>query len=80
MMVSPTATAEFKGAYNLVTDLHLTITATRSEIATRTWYGHQWCLNNDYAYVQIPVANDAPTTIAKVERYKYNGSAWGLRV
>ena len=26
-----TATAEFKGAYNLVTDLHLTITATRSE-------------------------------------------------
>ena len=73
-----TATAEFKGAYNLVTDLHLTITATRSEIATELGAVISGADNNDYAYVQIPVANDAPTTIAKVERYKYNGSAWGF--
>lgn len=73
-----TATAEFKGAYNLVTDLHLTITATRSEIATELGTVISGANNNDYAYVQIPVASDAPTTIAKVERYKYNGSAWGF--
>jgi hypothetical protein len=73
-----TATAEFKGAYNLVTDLHLTITATRSEIATELSTVISGADNNDYAYVQIPVANDAPTTIAKVERYKYNGSAWAF--
>ena len=73
-----TATAEFKGAYNLVTDLHLTITATRSEIATELGAVISGADNNDYAYVQIPVANDAPTTIAKVERYKYNGSAWAF--
>ena len=73
-----TATAEFKGAYNLVTDLHLTITATRSEIATELGTVISGADNNDYAYVQIPVANDAPTTIASVERYKYNGTDWAF--
>ena len=32
--------------------------------------------NNDYCFVQIPVADATPTVIASVERYKYNGSQW----
>lgn len=73
-----TATAEFKGSYNEVSDLHLTITATRSEIAAELGTVISGADNNDYAYVQIPVANDAPTTIASVERYKFNGTAWAF--
>jgi hypothetical protein len=34
--------------------------------------------NNDYCYVQIPTADATPTQIARVERYKYNGSAWAF--
>ena len=32
--------------------------------------------NNDYAFIQIPVADATPTVIASIERYKNNGSSW----
>ena len=34
--------------------------------------------NNDYCFVQIPVANDRPTEYARIERYKYNGTVWAF--
>ena len=71
-----TATAEFKGTFNEVTDLHLTISATRLQIAAALPNVIQSADNNDYAFVQIPVADATPTVIASIERYKYNGSTW----
>lgn len=71
-----TATATFRGAYNLVTDLHLSVSATHAQIATALATTVQTADNNDYCYVQIPVADDTPTEFASVERYKFNGTAW----
>ena len=71
-----TATAEYKGAFNEVTDLHLTVSATRLQIASALAGVIASADNNDYCYVMIPTADDTPTVIASVERYKYNGSAW----
>lgn len=73
-----TATATFRGAYNLVTDLSLTTAATRAQIATALAGAVSTADNNDYAFVQVPTADVTPTEIAQVERYKYNGSAWAF--
>lgn len=71
-----TATATYRGSYNLVTDLHLSVSATHAQIATALATTVQTADNNDYCYVQIPVADDTPTEFASVERYKFNGTAW----
>lgn len=71
-----TATATYRGSYNLVSDLLLSVSATHAEIATALATAIQTADDNDYCYVQIPVADDTPTEIASVERYKYNGTAW----
>ena len=71
-----TNTATFQGTYNLVTDLQLTVAATRSQIIAELATAISGADNNDYCFVQIPVADATPTEIARVERYKYNGSAW----
>ena len=73
-----TATAEFKGSFNLVTDLHLTVSATRLQIAAALPNVIASADNNDYAFVMIPTADASPTEIASVERYKFNGSAWAF--
>ena len=73
-----TSTANFKGTYNEVSDLQLTPSATRSEIATALAGTISGADNNDYAFVQIPTAVATPTEIARVERYKFNGSAWAF--
>jgi len=73
-----TATATFKGSFNLVSDLLLTVSATQSQIATALGTAISTADNNDYAFVQIPTADATPTEIARVERYKYNGSAWAF--
>jgi len=73
-----TATANYKGSYNEVTDLHLQTDATRAAIATALGSTITGADNNDYCYVQIPTADATPTQIARVERYKYNGSAWAF--
>ena len=73
-----TSTANFKGSYNEVSDLQLTPSATRSEIATALAGTITGADNNDYAFVQIPTAVATPTEIARVERYKFNGSAWAF--
>ena len=73
-----TATATYRGYYNLVTDLHLTVAATESDVANALDAIIVTADNNDYCYVMIPVANDKPTEIARIDRYKFNGSTWGL--
>ena len=73
-----TATATYRGSFNLVTDLHLTVTATEADIANALAATISGADNNDYCFVQVPVANDKPTEIACVERYKFNGTAWAF--
>ena len=71
-----TATATYRGAYNLVSDLHLTIDATEQQIAAALAGAISTADNNDYCFVQIPTADATPTQIAAIERYKFNGTAW----
>ena len=73
-----TETATYRGSYNLVTDLHLTVSATESDIANALAATVATADNNDYCYIQIPVSNDKPTEIARIDRYKFNGTAWAL--
>ncbi len=73
-----TATATFRGSYNEVSDLHLTTTATRAEIAAELGSVISGADNNDYAFVQIPTSDETPTEIARVERYKFNGTVWAF--
>ena len=71
-----TATATYRGSYNLVSDLGLTTAATESQIGTALASAVSDEDNNDYAFVQIPTSDATPTEIARTDRYKYNGSAW----
>ena len=77
-----TATATYRGAYNLVSDLSLTTAATQQQIATALAIKMAALSitpdNNDYCFVQIPTADATPTEIARVDRYKYNGTAWSF--
>lgn len=73
-----TNTATFRGTFNLVSDLHLAIDATHDQIATVLAASIATADNNDYCYVQIPTSATTPTEIAKTERYKFNGTAWGF--
>ena len=79
-----TATATYRGAYNLVSDLELTVAATEQQIAAALATVMAAATppivpdNNDYCYVQVPTSDATPTQIARVDRYKYNGTAWGF--
>lgn len=76
-----TNTATFRGTYNLVTDLELTVSATDEQTAAAI-ATHLASLvppvvpeNNDYVFVQVPRATEDPadfdpTVIARVDRYK----------
>ena len=71
-----TNSAAFRGSYNLVSDLNLTTSATKSDIATALASAVSDAENAQTVYVQIPIADDAPTQIDHEERYKYNGTSW----
>ena len=71
-----TATASFKGTYNLVSDLHLGVDATHEQIGAALDALSLGADNNDYAFVQVPNSATAPTEISKTERYKFNGTNW----
>ena len=73
-----TATATYRGNFNLVSDLELTIAATEAQIAAALATAIQTADNNDYCYVQVPTADGKPTEIARIDRYKNNGTAWAL--
>ena len=71
-----TATATFRGTFNLVSDLQLTVDATHADIAAALLNAISTADNNDYVFVQIPTSVDTPTEIRVTERYKFNGTAW----
>lgn len=73
-----TATATYRGNYNLVSDLGLTVSATEQQIAAALATKIATADNNDYCYVQIPTADSKPSEIARIDRYKHNGTAWSL--
>lgn len=72
-----TSTATFRGTFNLVSDLHFTLDATQFQIATALSLAVASADNNDYAFVQIPTSIETPAQIARIDRYKFNGTAWG---
>ncbi len=69
-----TNTATFRGTYNLVTDLELTVAATQEQIAVAISRKMEVMSispdNNDYCFVQIPTKDETPTEISRVDRYK----------
>ena len=80
-----TNTATFIGTFNLVTDLHLGVSATEEQIGTAI-SAHLTSLeppvepdNHDYCFVQIPFDESPvdPEHIERVDRYKFaqDGSA-----
>lgn len=75
-----TATATYRGAYNLVSDLSLTVEATHADIeAALALKMSELSItpdNNDYAFVKVPTSDETPTQIERVERYKFNGTVW----
>lgn len=71
-----TATATFRGTYNVVTDLELAYDAIHEQIATKLGQVIATADNNDYAFVQVPVSATS-TDIRRTERYKFNGTVWG---
>lgn len=73
-----TNTATFRGTFNLVSDLELTISATQVQIAAALLEAVSGGDNNDYVFVQIPTADATPTEISRIDRYKFNGSAWSF--
>ena len=73
-----TATATFRGTYNLVSDLNLTVDATEQQIATALALDISTADNNDYCFVQVPTSSETPTEIKEIDRYKFNGTAWSF--
>ena len=73
-----TNTATYRGSFNLVADLGLSVSATHEQIGTALAGEISTADNNDYAYVQVPTSDETPAQILKVERYKYNGTAWAF--
>ena len=73
-----TDTATFRGTFNLVTDLELTIEATQGQIATALGTAISDEDKNDYAFVQIPTSDATPTEIAHIDRYKYTSLQWAF--
>lgn len=70
-----TASATFRGTYNLVSDLHLSVSASHQDIATALASAVATADNNDYCFVQIPTS-DTSSDIRVTERYKFDGTAW----
>ena len=73
-----TASATFRGNFNIISDLNLTTEATRNDISTALSTAIATADNNDYAFVEVPTSDDSSTEIFYVDRYKYNGTAWAF--
>jgi len=71
-----TSSATYRGSYNLVSDLNLTVAATESDVAAALATTVTTADNNDYVNVQIPSSDLDPTDIVRTDRYKFNGTGW----
>ena len=71
-----TNTATFRGSYNLVSDLGLTVSAAEQQVAAAIALKLASLVppvvpeNNDYCFVQVPKTDADPTVIERVDRYK----------
>ena len=71
-----TNTATFRGSYNLVSDLGLTVSATEQQVAAAIATKLASLVppvvpeNNDYCFVQVPKTDAEPTVIERIDRYK----------
>ena len=70
-----TATATFRGTFNVVSDLHLAYNATHAQIEAALNARSLSADANDYCFVQIPTS-ESSANISKTERYKFNGTGW----
>ena len=70
------STGKFLGNYNLITDLHLTTTATTAETAAALLTAISQASNNDYCFVQVPSSDATPDQIKSIDRYKFDGTKW----
>lgn len=71
-----TASATFRGTYNVKNNLSLPVTATHEQIAAKLLTVVTTADQNDYCFVQIPESSSSPSNIIRVERYKYADNAW----
>lgn len=71
-----TATADFKGTYNLINDLQLPIDATKTAIQNKLLTKISTADINDYCFVQIPTSAKTPDQVAIIQRYKHTADKW----
>lgn len=74
-----TATATFKGTWNLVIDLELDVKATHEQVAAALAELQKIDTpdNNDYCFVEVPIEESLTyLDISHVDRYKYDGKDW----
>lgn len=71
-----TATADFKGTYNLINDLKLPIDATKTAIQNKLLTKISTADINDYCFVQIPTSAETPDQVAIIQRYKHTADSW----
>ena len=81
-----TNTANFKGTYDVVSDLGLTESATQAQVITELNAKTSWKVgsdptNNDYCFVQFDLSSD-PGNVDRYDRYKFSGiygqgGSWG---
>ena len=76
-----TATATYRGNYNVVSDLgghyNDSDATIASEIETKMAALSIRPDDNDYCFVEIPVSDTSGAPIAITKRFKYNGTVWG---
>lgn len=65
-----------KGTYNLMSDLGLSVSATKSQIASALATAVTDAGERDYCNVEIPADGSTPTVIARTDIYKYDGTEW----
>lgn len=71
-----TATADFKGTYNLINDLKLPIDASKVDIQNKLLTVVSAADINDYCFVQIPTSAETPDQVAIIQRYKHTADSW----
>lgn len=70
-----TNTAYFKGTYDIVNDLGLTVSATHEQVAAALSTAITSVTNNDYCFVSIPSTTHVGD-VDEYDRYKYDGTSW----
>ena len=77
--VMENAAGTFRGTFNQYSDLHVP-TATATEALVAAALANEITspapVNNDFCNVEVPHDDQAPTTIERIDRYRFNGTDW----